>query len=414
MKALHRKRLAQAIAAATALGGATLLHAAFEEVTGSKNPFKAVTSGGDYPSIVMMDLDNDGDLDLVMFHRYTDDNYPFSDDFFSVWENIGDAEEASFAQVGDYNDGYGYGYGDGVNIDENPFVYTTNYGHPVTAFDISGDGTLDFLTGTLEGDYAAPRYFRVETEGGVVTGITRFDGGESSVDNPFYGTGQTLTPSALNYGYASSIAIGDLTNNGRPDLIVADAYTVRAFENVNTVDGRFQFTAMTSDLFPLELDSPIYLGAPMVLHDIDGDGDLDLIMGTSRAGNMRLFLNKGSAATPDFEEVTDEAGELDITTRGWAAPTFADITGNGIAELIVVERFETAPEDRPKDSSAPLFIVDLAIEQEIRLFARTPAEEEEEESETTAEEKKKKGKLFGGLGTGLLASFGLLLLRRRR
>ncbi|PKM22963.1 MAG: hypothetical protein CVV10_01660 [Gammaproteobacteria bacterium HGW-Gammaproteobacteria-14] len=414
MKPLHRKRLAQAVAAATAFGGAAMLHAAFEEITGSDNPFSTVTSGGNKPSIVMMDLDNDGDLDLVMFHQQTEDDFPFTDSYTSVWENTGSATAAVFTQL---QDAPGYGYA-GDSLSSNPFAnsYTNFYGHPVTAAELD-DGREIFIAGTSSTCCnALLNYAFINRDGeDVVTGLTQTNSntgttGYGASETPFYGF------SLPAYGaYGSSVAAGDLYNNGRPDLLINDSTSgLRLFENTGkSFYGQYSFSEVTSGPFPISLDGAYY-GAPIVLHDIDDDGDLDLIVGTATAGNMRLFLNKGSAATPDFEEVTDEAEELglDIASRGWAAPTFADVTGDGVAELIVLERFQNTSELLSAGGdSAPRI---SSTEQEVRLFAFTAAEEEEEESETTTETKKKKGKLFGGLGTGLLASFGLLWLRRRR
>ena len=174
MKQFQRKRLAQAVAASLAIGGASLAYANFVEVT-ENNPFAAITSTGERPSVVMMDLDGDDDLDAVIFHSSQNDSYPYSGyGGTSVWENTGSASEAAFTQVTDTAYA-GYGYGTGENITVNPFAgqYDSYYGHPVSAADVDGDGDVDFFGGqqyTYSGQQLV--FGRVNTDAyGVVTGV---------------------------------------------------------------------------------------------------------------------------------------------------------------------------------------------------------------------------------------------------
>jgi large repetitive protein len=68
-----------------------------------------------------------------------------------------------------------------------------------------------------------------------------------------------------------------------------------------------------------------------VLEDIDGDGDLDLVVG-SESGGVLLFLNEGTPEEPVFREVP---GGLGVPHFGHAAPAFADLDGDGRRELIL-------------------------------------------------------------------------------
>ncbi|MCC1496637.1 VCBS repeat-containing protein [Alcanivorax sp. 1008] len=398
MKQFQRKRLAQAVAASLAIGGASLAYANFVEVT-ENNPFSAITSTGSLPSLVMMDLDNDGDLDAVLFHQTQDDSFPYSNyGNTSVWENTGSASEAAFTQVSDTE--YG-GYGTGDNITVNPFAgdYNSYYGHPVSAADVDGDGDLDFLGGQ-ENTYSSTQvtFGRVNTDSyGVVTGVDVYETYESgndgygNFDNSFYGV--TLAPTAAAYGMASSIAAGDLDNDTDVDLIVVDAGTLRQYRNDGTsAYGVFQFNEVIGDNFPLGLTSPYY-GAPIVLHDVDDDGDLDLVMGTVDAAPLRVFVNEGSASTADFVELENTSGSIDVTSGGWASPSFADVNGDGRADLIVAELSSPII----MEASATRVITD---EQEIRVFLNK-------------KDSSSNNDFLGSLGGASLLA-GLMLLFRRR
>jgi hypothetical protein len=68
------------------------------------------------------------------------------------------------------------------------------------------------------------------------------------------------------------------------------------------------------------------------LHDSDGDGDLDLFLGDA-SGRIAFFNNEGSARAPHFKLVTDDY--LGVRPGRRAVPRFADLDGDGVVELIV-------------------------------------------------------------------------------
>jgi hypothetical protein len=405
-----RNKLAAAVATLS-LAGVAPAHAAFTEVT-ADNPFDDITSEGDRPSLVMMDLDADGDLDAVLFHDYQSDSFPYNGyGGTSVWENTGTASSPAFTQVID-TPYAGGSYGTGENIAVNPFAqdYQQYYGHPVSAADVDGDGDLDFFGGN-ECVYSSLQlsFAEVVSDGyGVVTGANdytyRFDGGGDPVANPFYGN--MLAPTAYGFGCGDvAFAAGDLDNDDDIDIVATDYNMLNVHMNDGTDSyGAFIFNQLNGTSNPfygadgsaLNLTSEYY-GAPAVLHDVDGDGDLDLVMGTAQAGDVRLFVNEGTASTADFVEVTD--GDLDVSTLGWAAPTFADIDNDGDDDLIVVEINQSAVTSKS---------VGPAV-QSIRLF-------ENDAGDTPVVGDDDDDGLFGGVGLGALltGAFALMFRRRRR
>ncbi len=151
--------------------------------------------------------------------------------------------------------------------------------------------------------------------------------------------------------------------------------------------------------------TPPYYGAPAVLHDVDADGDLDLVMGTVSAAPLRLFINEGTASTADFVEVEDTSGSLDVTSSGWAAPTFADMDGDGKDDLIVVELNMSQPELQPRQAEGRAA---LEGSKSIRYFRNTSADG------SGAEEESSSSSSGGSLGIAAVLMGMLIGLRRRR
>ena len=68
------------------------------------------------------------------------------------------------------------------------------------------------------------------------------------------------------------------------------------------------------------------------LGDLDGDGDLDLIVGES-SGWLNYYRNDGDARAPRFVLVSDEFERIQIGRR--SAPALADLDGDGDLDLLV-------------------------------------------------------------------------------
>ncbi|MZR63226.1 VCBS repeat-containing protein [Alcanivorax sp. DP30] len=405
MKSFKRRHLVVAIAASVGFTG--VAHGAFEEIT-ENNPFAAITSKGENPSLVMMDLDNDGDKDALLFHIYEqNDSYPYNYGGISVWENVGSATAPEFSNVPDLYGGAQYA---GQEIAVSPFEndYDSYYGHPVSAADLDDDGDLDFFGGQdCAYNNLQLSYSEVESdEGGVVTGLTQYQyNNEGYGSNPFYQN--SLAPSAAYSGCGdAAFAAGDLDNDTDIDIVSVDSNVLRVFKNDGEdSNGAFIFNELVGASNPLMEASALtsaYYGAPAVLHDVDADGDLDLVMGTVSAAPLRLFINEGTASTADFAEVEDTTGSIDVESSGWAAPTFADMDGDGKDDLIVVELAAAAPMTGEAVSKGP-----APTTQTIRYFRNTTVD-------NSAEEQGSSSSSGGSLGIAAVLMGMLFGLRRRR
>jgi enediyne biosynthesis protein E4 len=118
-------------------------------------------------------------------------------------------------------------------------------------------------------------------------------------------------------------AVGDIDGDGYPDLFLASVERPAAlYRNV----GGFRFADVTG-ASGLRTDSLPTTSA--VFADVDGDGDLDLLVGT-HGGPVTLWANDG---TGRFTDATASSG----LTGGYAATTMtlADIDGDGDLDLYV-------------------------------------------------------------------------------
>tara|TARA_R110002073_G_scaffold84612_6_gene201803 strand:+ start:25139 stop:26329 length:1191 start_codon:yes stop_codon:yes gene_type:complete len=392
MKPLQRRPLYLAIRAVTVAGGMTLAAtpalAGFSEVT-TNNPFAAINSGTTGVSLTLTDLDGDGDLDALVWHRAHDDVFPFNSSDMSLYENTGTRTEAVFTQVQDFS---GYGYG-GDNFDANPFTYDwggSSYGHPVSAGDLNQDGLDDFVGGNANVDSLGFLHGISVNDGyGQATDLdNRYD--ESSGNSMFYGT--NIMPYGDAYGYGSPLLL-DLDNDTDTDIITSSNGFLFAFQNNSpSMPTVLQLAQLQGPAHPFVGGATLalgnaYLGAPMAAGDLDNDGDLDILLGVAYGPeNLRYFINTGSTSTAQFEEKT--FADLDVSTTIAAAPATGDIDGDGDDDVVVVEQQASGP------ATFRLFLNDGAVTRTVPISSSSSG---------------------GGIGGAFLAVFaGAAMLRRRK
>ena len=129
-------------------------------------------------------------------------------------------------------------------------------------------------------------------------------------------------------------AAGDVDGDGRCDLFFCSMGGRSALYR-NLGDWRFEDITATAGVACEGQDST---GAAFA--DVDGDGDLDLLI-NSLGGGTRLFLNDAHA---HFTEAAD-CGLL--RRNGSISMTLGDVDGNGTLDLYVVNYARSKIEDRP-------------------------------------------------------------------
>ena len=133
----------------------------------------------------------------------------------------------------------------------------------------------------------------------------------------------------------TTFAIADFNDDHHPDAVIVDGNgNVKLYQNTG-LDPDFR---QTFKIQPLEMN----LGGeanPITAGDIDNDGDIDLVFGTTR-GEVKIIENNGSkhsySAHFQTPRIVMTGGEA-LKLIGSVAPTLAVLDGDGVSELITLD-----------------------------------------------------------------------------
>jgi hypothetical protein len=236
---------------------------------GSANPFGLLnTDSQAAPRLV--DIDGDGDIDVVVGG---------SDGDVRFFRNTGNAASPAFAMPA---------------LD--PFGLAAVPGFAAPAFaDIDGDGDADVFIGDQNGD-------------------THFQRNIGTAVSPAFGTPTTNKFLLSNVGFYSMPAFADIDGDGDFDALFWAIDPLHGLSGNGAYFFRNTGTHATPE-FALRVPNPFGLAnlgayAASTFVDIDGDGDLDMLAGTTD-GNLRLFRD---LATQLLFEDSFDSGNL----TGWS------------------------------------------------------------------------------------------------
>lgn len=207
----------------------------------------------------------------------------------------------------------------------NAFEATFTGGVYVAAGDLDGDGRAELVVTPDQGGGPVVAVFRIA---GAITEVTRFFGID---DGGFRG--------------GARAAVGDVTGDGVPDLVVAAGFLggprVTVWDGASVISGR-KPTAV-ANFFAFE--DTLRNGCFVAVGDVTGDGISDLVFGGGPGGSPRVRVADGAKliVADGLGSLDDQAAESltvgnfmagDPDSRGGVRVSLADLDSDGLADVV--------------------------------------------------------------------------------
>jgi len=193
------------------------------------------------------------------------------------------------------------------------FTTGSNPASLVAVADIDGDGKPDLIV--VDRSTNTFSILRNKSTAGAITTA-------SFASSVFFATDST----------PSSVAVGDLDGDGKPDIVITSLYSnkISVYRNTATLG------SITTASLAAQVDfitDTVSLPTSVAIGDLDGDGKPELVVTNSFSNTVSILKNKSIVGTIDS---TSFAAAVDFATGSGATyVAIADIDGDGKPDLVV-------------------------------------------------------------------------------
>jgi len=209
--------------------------------------------------------------------------------------------------------------------------------------------TDNFLQGSMvdEGEHSAPAFFDYNHDGLmdlIIAGRANPSNGYEYDHLSLYkniGTPNEAVFEKVDNDFVSvekyrlaytAPAFGDIDGDGRPDMLLGrQDGKVMFFKNISDSGGTLQMKLVSSDLQGITTGS---YSAPCLAH-ISSDTLFDLVLGCD-SGNFIYYKNTGTKTSPVFTKITNNFGNVRTNVFYWGNYKY-DVNGNIIDSSLVME-----------------------------------------------------------------------------
>ena len=278
------------------------------------------------------DVDNDGDLDMIFAQDFERQPMLFENNGAGFFTDVTAADlpsitlSSSRAQFGDIDNdgdldlyltnGSGNRFGCGqyqvwVNDGSGTFSDETAARHPIE----SVCENMDCIFGDIDNDFDLD--VRTASTGNDNSRLYRNDGAG------VFSEVATVPADSTCYSYD----FGDIDGDGDLDMIGANALVGSSSENLLINDGSGGFTDAAGQL----LTNPDLDDNDSKFFDYDNDGDLDLIIARIGAGGERIYNNNGSGVFSSTSGVIENLGDASLDV------VVADLDGDGDLDVVTAQ-----------------------------------------------------------------------------
>lgn len=372
----------------------TFYHSVGQTYTDASSQLPDNGAKGPSMDVQTVDIDQDGDLDIVLANEFEANTILFNDGHavFTKMNNgtmpqpKHDSEDVAIA---DFNgDGYEdliFCSEDDINLGRtqvhefylgdksgifsaSPFRFADSESNAVITCHLNNDAFPDVIfgnkgvnkifinsgDGTFEFDFdALPQIQRttqdlaiadIDMDGDLDLFAANEDGNILYINDgtgTFADSSETHLPQGINMETRKA-TFGDIDGDNDPDLFLSNVMfiTGKSIQNRLYVnDGHGKFTDVTSTQLPSDTDHTI----DAIFEDVDMDGDLDIVVANVFGGRIKIYGNDGQGK---FTDLTDAI--LGTTyIRDALGVIAADFNGDGLRDLYICDRFN--PQINKKD-----------------------------------------------------------------